>query len=79
MDLLLVPVALILGVLALIAKGLVLRLRHGKPSPEELEYEKLRARYARGAITRQEYMRLRHDAARPRGAPAAPPVARRTG
>lgn len=52
MELLILPLALLAGLFVLLMVGLVLRVRHGKPTPQDAEYETLRARYARGEITR---------------------------
>lgn len=64
MDFLVFPVALILGVLFFVGLAIYYRLRHGKPAPEDLEGEHLRARYARGEIEREEYERRRDELAR---------------
>ena len=61
MELLILPLGLLAGFVILLIVGLVLRVRHGKPTPHDAEYETLRARYARGEITRAVYVRRRRE------------------
>jgi uncharacterized membrane protein len=61
MDFLVFPVALVLGVLVVVGLAIYHRLRHGRPRPEDAEYEHLRARLARREITREAYERRRDE------------------
>ncbi|HEY7519190.1 MAG TPA: hypothetical protein VIE36_12930 [Methylomirabilota bacterium] len=61
MELLILPLALLGGFLVLLTIGIILWLRHGKPTPHDAEYETLRARYARGEISRTVYDRRRRE------------------
>jgi uncharacterized membrane protein len=58
---LLVALAFWIGLLTLVA--LVLRARRGRPSPRDLELEDLRARYASGDLSPQDYERRRQELA----------------
>lgn len=53
--------AMSLQLLVLLTIGIVLRMRHGKPAPHDAEYKTLRARYARGDISRTVYDRRRRE------------------
>jgi uncharacterized membrane protein len=77
MELLILPLALLGGFLVLLTIGIVLWLRHGKFTPHDAEYETLRARYARGEISRTVYDRRRRELGSARGRvglPDAPPA-----
>jgi uncharacterized membrane protein len=69
MEILLLPLALLGGVLVLLVIGLIDRWRHGRPSARDAHVERLRARYARGEIGRREYDRRRRGLGR-RGRPS---------
>jgi len=59
MEILLLPLALLAGFVLLLVVGVVLRLRRGKPVAHDSEADVLRARYAIGELTREEYDRQR--------------------
>jgi uncharacterized membrane protein len=61
MELLILPLALLGGVVVLVIIGVVLRKRHGKPVSHDAEYETLRARYVGGEISRTVYDRRRRE------------------
>jgi uncharacterized membrane protein len=46
-------------VVLLLAIGIALRLWRGRPSSRDIAYEELRARWARGELTRDEYQAQR--------------------
>lgn len=61
MEILLLPLALLGGVLVLLVIGLIDRWRHGRPSVRDVHVARLRARYARGEIGRREYDQRRRE------------------
>jgi uncharacterized membrane protein len=61
MEILFLPLALLGGFVVLLVIGLIVRLQHGKPSKHDAEHEQLRARYASGAIGREEYEQQRRQ------------------
>jgi uncharacterized membrane protein len=65
------PVMIVVILLVLVAAAIILQLRRGRPSRRDQLAEELRARYALGEMSRNDFDRRRHDLQR-RG-PAEPP------
>ena len=59
MEILFLPLALVGGFVVLLVIGLIMRVQHGRRSKHDVEHEELRARYASGAIGRDEYEQQR--------------------
>ncbi len=51
----------------LLGAGIVLRMRHGKPTARDVALEEIEARYARAELTRAEYERQRDEILSGRG------------